>query len=197
MGSELSAISVTDLKGVGVSLAAKLAKLGIASVQDLLFHLPFRYEDRTRVTPIGAARPGQTYVLQGKIVASDIVFGRRRSLLAYLQDGTGKIGLRFYHFSKAQEHNLKNAGDIRCYGEVRQGASGFEIYHPEYASLDQAAAMETSLTPIYPATEGFSQARYRALAEQALALLDSNGMADINLEDSPHTSMPIADALRF
>lgn len=197
MGSDLCEISVTRLKGVGTSLASKLARLGIESVQDLLFHLPFRYEDRTRVTPIGAARPGQAYVLEGEITACNLAYGRRRSLLATLEDGTGRIGLRFYHFSKAMEHNLRRAGSIRCYGEVRAGATGPEIYHPEYASLKQAATMEASLTPVYPATEGISQSRYRSLVEQALALLDTGGLVELDLGDSPYTRMPIAEALRY
>lgn len=171
MPGDLANIDVTTLKGVGPALGKKLAKLGIQTIQDILFHLPFRYEDRTLVTPIGASRPGQSYVLEGEIVACDVAYGRRRSLLAYLEDSTGRIGLRFYHFSKAQHHNLKTAGAIRCFGEVRAGASGLEIYHAEYSQLSSAAEMEESLTPIYPATEGVSQTRYRLLVKQALELL--------------------------
>ncbi len=171
MPGDLANIDVTTLKGVGPALGKKLAKLGIQTIQDILFHLPFRYEDRTLVTPIGASRPGQSYVLEGEIVACDVAYGRRRSLLAYLEDSTGRIGLRFYHFSKAQHHNLKTAGAIRCFGEVRAGASGLEIYHAEYSQLSSATEMEESLTPIYPATEGVSQTRYRLLVKQALELL--------------------------
>lgn len=172
MPSQLAEIDVTSLKGVGAALKQKLARLGIESIQDILFHLPFRYEDRTRVTPIGAVQPGESYVLEGRVIACDVAYGRRRSLLAYVEDSTGRIGLRFYHFSKAQHQKLKNAGEIRCFGEVRNGASGPEIYHPEYSTLDAAGEMDDALTPIYPATEGVSQSRYRALASQALAKLD-------------------------
>jgi ATP-dependent DNA helicase RecG len=194
MTDDLAQIPVTRLKGVGPALAEKLKKLGIESVQDILFHLPFRYEDRTRVSPIGTVRPGETCVLEGEIVACDVAYGRRRSLLAYLQDSTGKIGLRFYHFSKAQHQNLKNAGSIRCYGEVRSGASGLEIYHAEYSHLSTADGMEETLTPVYPATEGFSQARYRALVEQALQFLDRSGLEE--LLDSVD-SLSIVDAVEF
>lgn len=179
MPGDLANIDVTSLKGVGPALGKKLAKLGIQSVQDILFHLPFRYEDRTQVTSIGASRPGESYVLEGEIVACDVAYGRRRSLLAYLQDSTGKIGLRFYHFSKAQHHNLKTAGAIRCFGEVRAGASGLEIYHAEYSPLSSAVDMEESLTPIYPATEGVSQTRYRLLVEQALGLLAQTSIEEL------------------
>lgn len=150
MPGDLANIDVTSLKGVGPALSEKLAKLGIKTVQDILFHLPSRYEDRTQITSIGASVPGESYVLEGEIVACEVAYGRRRSLLAYLQDSTGKIGLRFYHFSSAQHQNLKTAGAIRCFGEVRAGASGLEIYHPEYSQLSNAPDMEESLTPVYP-----------------------------------------------
>ena len=190
-------MSVTTLQGVGPSLAEKLKKLGIESVQDLLFHLPFRYEDRTRVTPIGAVRPGESYVLEGQVVACEPAFGRRRSLLAYLQDPTGKIALRFYHFSKALQNNLRKAGAIRCFGEVRRGATGYEIYHPEYTKLDVAQDMEAALTPVYPGTEGISQARYRALAEQAIALLNKYALRDIDAGSSRYLETGLSDAIRY
>lgn len=194
MTTQLSSISVSTLKGVGPALTKKLEKLGITSVQDVLFHLPFRYEDRTQVTKIGGVKPGSSFVLEGELVACDVTFGRRRSLLAYLQDNTGKIGLRFYHFSKAQHQNLKSAGSIRCYGEVRAGASGFEIYHPEYSRLETADAMEEQLTPIYPATEGISQARYRAMSEQALRLMDKAPPVDLMPE---RFDLSLIDAIRY
>ena len=186
--------SVTTLKGVGPSLARKLQRLGIETLQDVLFHLPFRYEDRTRVTPVGAARAGETAVFEGNVVACDVTYGRRRSLLAYLQDDTGKIGLRFYHFSKAQHQNLKHAGTIRCFGEIRNGASGMEMYHPEYSKLSAAGAMADSLTPIYPATEGISQSRYRGLVEQVLAQIDELALEELMPIDSPY---PLREAITF
>jgi ATP-dependent DNA helicase RecG len=160
---------VESLKGVGPALAGKLARIGISNLQDVLFHLPLRYEDRTRITPIGAAQLGSTIVIEGQVVACEIAFGKRRSLLAYVQDNTGTIALRFYHFSKAQQNNLKNAPSIRCYGEVRRGAAGYEIYHPEYSTkLDM---LEDRLTPIYPVTEGVTQQRYRTMVKQVLQLM--------------------------
>lgn len=194
MTGRLAGTDVTSLKGVGTALKSKLARLGIENLQDVLFHLPFRYEDRTRVTPIAAARPGESYVLEGEIIACDVAYGRRRSLLAYLEDSTGRIGLRFYHFSKAQHHNLKHAGRVRCFGEIRNGASGPEIYHPEYTKLNAAAEMEEALTPIYPATEGISQSRYRALAMQALDCLEDDSLPELLKID---TSFSLTDAIRY
>ena len=197
MSTDLSRIAVTALKGVGPTLAEKLARLGIESAQDVLFHLPFRYEDRTRVSAIGSVQPGQTYVLEGEITACDLAYGRRRSLLAWLQDDTGKIALRFFHFSKAQQQHLGKAGKIRCFGEVRRGAAGYEIYHPEYAKLSDAIEPEEALTPVYPATEGINQARYRKLAEQSMALLEDHGIAEIDVGDSRYVKMGLTDAIRY
>lgn len=101
--TELSQVSVTALKGVGEAMAEKLAKVGLENLQDVLFHLPLRYQDRTRVVPIGALRPGQDAVVEGTVSGADVVMGRRRSLVVRLQDGTGGLSLRFYHFSNAQK----------------------------------------------------------------------------------------------
>jgi ATP-dependent DNA helicase RecG len=178
--SELAQVSVTALKGVGAALAEKLAKVGLENLQDVLFHLPLRYQDRTRMTPIGALRPGQDAVVEGVVAGADVVMGRRRSLLVRLQDGSGTLSLRFFHFSQAQKDGLKRGTTLRCYGEIRPGATGLEIYHPEYRAMSsgEAAPVEQTLTPIYPTTEGLTQQRLRALSEQALARLGPNSLPD-------------------
>ena len=161
--TELSKVSVTALKGVGEAMAEKLAKVGLETVQDVLFHLPLRYQDRTRVVPIGALRPGQDAVVEGRVIGADVVMGKRRSLLVRINDGTGGLSLRFYHFSNAQKESLKRGTEVRCYGEARPGASGLEIYHPEYRAItgDEPPPVDTTLTPIYPTTEGLTQQRLR------------------------------------
>ena len=178
--TELAAVSVTALKGVGAALAEKLAKVGLETLQDVLFHLPLRYQDRTRIVPIGELRPGQDAVVEGTVVGADVVMGRRRSLLVRLQDGSGSLSLRFYHFSQAQKEGLKRGTQVRCYGEVRPGSSGLEIYHPEYRALSasEPIAVEQTLTPIYPSTEGLTQQRLRSLSEQALARLGPQSLPD-------------------
>ena len=178
--SELSTVSVTDLKGVGAALAEKLAKVGLETLQDILFHLPLRYQDRTRIVPIGALRPGQDAVVEGTVSGADVVMGKRRSLLVRLNDGSGTLSLRFYHFSNAQKEGLKRGTQVRCYGEIRPGSSGLEIYHPEYRALtgDEPPAVEQTLTPIYPTTEGLTQQRLRQLSEQALARLGPHSLPD-------------------
>ncbi len=177
----LDKIPVTQLKGVGVQLANKLAKLGIQTIQDVLFHLPLRYMDRTRITPIGSVQPNTEVVIEGEIRGCDLVFGRRRSLMCRLQDNTGIITLRFFHFSNAQRQNLKTGCHIRCYGEVKRGSSGLEIYHPEYQFIDQQhpQPLQQHLTAVYPATEGISQQRLRTIAGQALGLMKQHQLKEL------------------
>jgi ATP-dependent DNA helicase RecG (EC 3.6.1.-) len=150
--SELSKVPVTVLKGVGEAMAEKLAKVGLENLQDVLFHLPLRYQDRTRVVPIGQLRPGQDAVIEGVVSGADVTMGKRRSLVVRLGDGSGVLSLRFYHFSNAQKEGLKRGTHLRCYGEARPGASGLEIYHPEYRALngdEPPPPVEQTLTPIY------------------------------------------------
>ncbi len=167
---------ITELKGVGPKLAEQLHKLQIRSLADLFFHLPFRYEDRSQITPIGALQPMRPAVIQGEVRGATVLFGKRRSLLVKLQDHSGVISLRFYHFSTAQKNQFSTGTTIRCYGEPRRGASGLELYHPEYTRLEEGLdlPLEPSLTPVYPATDGISQQRLRLLHEQALELLKAD-----------------------
>ena len=127
---DLAEQPVTVLKGVGEKFAQVLAKLHIGTVQDLLFHLPSRYQDRTRITPIAALMPGMDAVIEGEVRAADVVFGRRRSLVVRLQDGSGTMSLRFFHFTAAQKNRFAPGTRVRCYGEARRGAAGIELYHP-------------------------------------------------------------------
>ena len=163
---------VTQLRGVGPKLAAKLADAGIRRVEDLLFHLPLRYQDRTRVTPIGATQEGVDVVIEGDVRVADIAFGRRRSLVVRLQDGSGTITLRFFHFSAAQKNNLNPGTRLRCFGQVRRGGSGLEKYHPEYRQVSEGEApVEEALTPVYPAIGGIGQNQWRNLCAQAVSRL--------------------------
>src|SRR6187431_181647 len=203
LGSDktLDQIPASALKGVGAALAAKLAKIGLFSLQDILLHLPLRYLDRTRITPIGALQPNVNAVIEAEVRACYIVFGRRRSLVCKVQDGTGTITLRFYHFNNAQKQRLVSGTRLRIFGETRRGASGLEMYHPEYDELSTAAPLplEQSLTPIYPATEGLTQPRLRSLAVQALTWLDKHALKELLPEVVRHhlNQSSLADALRY
>ena len=169
-----AAPSLSALKGVGPQLAEKLARLHLHRVLDLLFHLPLRYEDRTRISPIGLLRLGQHVLVQGTIMQAQVQMGRRRSLWVRVRDEGGELGLRFYFFSAAQQRGLQLGSVIRAFGEVRRGATGLEMYHPEYQvaqSLAELPQPEGTLTPVYPTTEGVTQKKLRQLAEQALQWL--------------------------
>ncbi len=200
--TELSKVSVTALKGVGEAMAEKLAKVGLENLQDMLFHLPLRYQDRTRVVPIGALRPGQDAVIEGVVSGADVTMGKRRSLVVRLGDGTGVLSLRFYHFSNAQKEGLKRGTHLRCYGEARPGASGLEIYHPEYRALngdEPPPPVEQTLTPIYPTTEGLTQQRLRLLCQQSLGMLGPRSLPDWlpdELARDYHLA-PLDDAIRY
>ncbi len=158
------------MRGVGSALAEKLSRLGVTQVQDLLFVLPLRYEDRTHVVTIGALVPGVRVVVEGEIQLTEVTFRRRRQMLCRISDGTGFLTLRFFYFSAAQQNGLARGTRIRCFGEVRRGPFGLEIVHPEYRRITEsaAAALEDTLTPIYPLTEGVPQGRLRALVSEAL-----------------------------
>ena len=172
---KLDNLPVTLLKGVGPRVASRLERLGIRTVQDVLFHLPMRYEDRTRVVPMGALRHGEYAVVQGEVDLAEVRFGRRRSLLVRISDGSGAMTLRFFHFNAAQKAGFERGRSIRCYGEARNGAATIEMIHPEYQLLDadRPVKVEDHLTPVYPATEGVHQLTLRALTEQALSYLNS------------------------
>ncbi|MET0027285.1 MAG: ATP-dependent DNA helicase RecG [Candidatus Thiodiazotropha sp.] len=174
--SDLSQQPLTRLKGVGARNADKLSRLGIHSLQDLLFHLPMRYQDRTRVQPIGGLRRGDQAVIEGEVGLAEVRFGRRRSLMVHLSDGTGFLYLRFFYFSNAQRQALSRGVRLRCFGEVRSGPNSLEMVHPEYQSIDpdQPLPVAECLTPIYPTTEGVHQLTLRGLMQQALALLEED-----------------------
>lgn len=173
MIDDLDTQDVRELKGVGDAMAEKLAKLHLYTVQDLLFHLPIRYQDRTRIVPIGQLRFGDEAVVEGTSTGCEIKMGKRRSLLCRIKDSTGTLCLRFFHFSAAQKKQLESGNQIRCFGEIRRGSTGFEIYHPEYKVIQQQDThTETNqLTPIYPLTEGLTQTKIRQLCNQALERL--------------------------
>jgi ATP-dependent DNA helicase RecG len=171
---------VSTLAGVGPRLGPRLGKLGVERIGDLLSLLPLRYEDRTAVRPLGALCPGEKALVEGRVELAEIVFRRRRSLLVRLADSTGTVTLRFFHFAASQQERFA-ARDVRlrCFGEVRAGAVGLEMVHPEYRVVDaDGAAPETALTPVYPATEGLTQQRLRGLVRQALDLLDREPWPD-------------------
>jgi ATP-dependent DNA helicase RecG len=180
--TKLSQVALSTLKGVGPSMAAKLEKIGLLSVQDLLFHLPLRYEDRTRITTVRDCLPGTHTNIIGEITNSQITHGKRRMLVVDLHDGTGSVQLCFFSFSASQKNSLNIGRAIRCYGEIKRGPRGFQIVHPEYKALDDDRVLtpvEETLTPVYPTTDGLKQISLRNLTDQALIRLQRGQVEEL------------------
>ncbi|MEE9452510.1 MAG: OB-fold nucleic acid binding domain-containing protein, partial [Gammaproteobacteria bacterium] len=172
--STLQDIPCTQLKGVGSQTAARLHKCGIVNVQDLLFHLPYRYQDRTRISPISDLRVGDHTVVEGTIISSQVKQGRRRMLICDIEDGSGVLKIRFFHFNVGLKQALACDTRVRCFGEVRGRGRQIEMIHPEFHCLATATLtpVEETLRPIYPSTEGLGQQTLFQLIDQALVLLN-------------------------
>jgi ATP-dependent DNA helicase RecG len=198
--TKLSQIPLTTFKGVGPSLAEKLEKIGLLSVQDILFHLPLRYEDKTRVTTVRDLLIGTSTNIIGEITDSQITHGKRRMLVVTLHDGTGSIQLCFFSFSASQKNSLAIGKTIRCYGEVKRGPRGYQIVHPEYKSLDEdreLTSVEETLTPVYPSTDGLRQISLRSLTEQALVRLQRGQVEELLPADIFTEQYSLSEALKM
>ena len=193
----LSRYPITDLKGVGPKMAERLKKLGISTVQDMLFHLPMRYEDRTRVYNICDLAVHSNVTIEATIETSQITFGKRRMLVCQVNDGTGRLTLRFFNFSAAQKNAMSTGKVIRCFGEIRRGRVGFEMTHPEYSLSDTPSEQPTAttLTPVYPTTEGLKQLSIRSLSDQALELLNKYHVEELLPAQFQHRNINLTEAL--
>ncbi|ARC91027.1 ATP-dependent DNA helicase RecG [Vibrio coralliilyticus] len=197
MSQLLSAVPLTSLTGVGAKVAEKLAKVGLNSVQDLLFHLPLRYEDRTRIYPIVKLHAGLWAAVQGKVMSADTLFGKRKMLTVKISDGNGTITLRFFNFTAAMKNNFAEGKTVHAYGEVKRGSFGLEIVHPDYKfyAPNQPAEVEQNLTPVYPTTDGLRQITLRNLTDQALALIDKAAVQELLPAGLYNQQVSLAQAL--
>ncbi|WP_462159232.1 ATP-dependent DNA helicase RecG [Pseudoalteromonas sp. GB56] len=195
----LNTYPITDLKGVGPKMAERLAKIGINTVQDMLFHLPLRYEDRTRIVPINELLPHTHVCVQATIENASITFGRKRMLICQLNDGSGRITLRFFNFSAAQKNAMQTGKIMRCFGEVRRGKVGYEMAHPEYSISDSYEELpeQSHLSAIYPTTEGLKQLSIRNLVTQALAILNRAPIEELVPDTYRPAGWALNDAIRF
>lgn len=161
--------AVHQLQGVGNASAALLEKLNIFNTDDLLFHLPRDYEDRSTIIPMNQLVVGRSYLLEGIVKGVDFPPGKRKSMAVLLDDDFGKVTLRFYHVYKGITDRAKVGNRLRIFGEVRVGARGLELYHPEIQVISEHTPLpQTQLTAIYPSTEGLTQPKIREYVKQAL-----------------------------
>lgn len=152
----------------GDTLKRRLAKLNIHRQADLLLHLPLRYEDRTRLCPFNALKPGQAWHVEGTIVATEIHYRPRRNLLCQIEQGAAQLVLRFFHFYPSQAKALTVGKRVRAYGDVRAGHFGLEMIHPSYRVIAAHEPLPDRLTPVYSTTAGLSQELLRSLVRRAL-----------------------------
>ncbi|MEM6052826.1 ATP-dependent DNA helicase RecG [Erwinia sp. P7711] len=197
-GRLLDAVPLNSLTGVGASQAGKLAKLGLVTVQDLLLHLPLRYEDRTQLYAINDLLPAIYATVEGEVLHSDISFGRRRMLTCQISDGTGILTLRFFNFTAGMKNSLAPGRRVTAYGEIKRGQRGAEIIHPEYRVQGESGGVELqeTLTPVYSTTEGIRQATLRNLTDQALTLLDTCAIAELLPPELSQGMITLKEALR-
>ena len=170
--------SIIALKQIGPETCKLLANLNIHTIQDLLFHLPSSYQDRTQMRAISTVRNGDQAVVEGSIHFTTITYGLRRNLMCSISDKTGSLILRFYHFNLRQQRQLKVGFQLRCFGNVRQNYKGrLEMIHPEYRIVDESTPfiMGEHLTPVYPTIKGLSQTKWRHLTSQSLEYLKRPG----------------------
>ena len=185
----LDGVPLTALSGVGAAISEKLSRIGINNVQDLLFHLPMRYEDRTRITPIADVRPESFATVEGFVQLTEVQFGRRPILSTTISDGTSKITLKFFNFNVGMKNSLATGVRVKAFGEIKRGRFMAEMHHPEYQIIrgNQPLELAETLTPIYPTTEGLKQASLRKLTDQALALLERVQVAELLPDEfNPH-----------
>ena len=167
-------MQLTKLKGIGVKTAEKLTTLGIHQVIDLLFHLPLRYQDKTKITDIDDLVYGQSALIEGQIVKSYIINSRKPMLVCEISDGTDTISLKFFNYFYSQKAKMIPGNNIRAFGEVRYGKNMREILHPEYLHFDQPLPLQDSLTAIYPKSEGINQSMLQKALNQVIDLLQNN-----------------------
>jgi ATP-dependent DNA helicase RecG len=189
----LDQMQVTALKGVGDKQAEKLAKLGLHVVQDLLFHLPHRYQDKTKIIPLDQAIIGQECQIDLQIQSQRLTQGRRPTLLVSCINSSGEqLGLRFFHFHPSQARQFKRGEQIRVFGELRAGPNGLEMAHPQYKVFSyETPALDDTLTPVYPTTDGLGQATLVKLIKQAITLLKQYPLTEgVNQAWLSHWQLP-------
>lgn len=178
-------LDLINIKGVGPRSQETLNQAGIYTVFDLLFHLPLRYQDRTRVLAIKDLRIGDEAYIYAQVTQQRSLFGRKPSLLVTLKDATGYISLRFFHFNQQQKEALNPNTYVRCFGQVRQGTKGLEMIHPRYQTSqdeEQVVPVEDHLSPLYPAIKGIQSRQLEKFIKAAIQYIEAHNL-HLGLQD--------------
>ena len=192
--------SIQSLKGVGPKSASLLNNLGIFTIPDAVMHLPFRYEDRSFITPIGEANYQAPVLIEGEIMKSSVVFRGRRMLFTEVYDGTGKLTMRMFNFAMAQHKALEEGKMIRCYGNITPGPNGKQMIHPQYQVFekDVEIEIEENLTPIYPTTSGLQQNKLKKIIEDSLRFCEEHNLLKENLNTGNYSEFGnLLETLKF
>ncbi len=187
---------VTTLRGVGTKMASRLADIGIRSLEDLLFHFPLRYQDRTQITPIAGLCDQVDAIIEGTVRGAAVTTGHRRTLLVKVEDSTGLLTVRFFHFRQAQVTQFKKGARVQLFGAPRRLGNGIEVVHPEYRLGETADLVEPALTPVYPTVSGIGQSTWRKLCGQALAALNRQPPEDL-LHSITEDHITLGEAIAF
>ncbi len=191
--ADFSQQSVDHLKGVGREAKERLARLGIFTIGDLLLHLPYRYQDQTRLIPINALKVDDTALVEGTVISCEVVQQKRKTLVARLKEHERILTLRFFHFYAGLQQMLKTGQRVRVFGEVRMGFYGLEMVHPELRALHAPLPVAENLTPIYPLVAGLTQKQLRNWMVQALSGLSQAQLIKLNDENT----LSLTDALQY
>ena len=189
-----------SLPGITPKAIEHLAKLNIATIFDLLFHLPIRYNDRTVITDIANIQCNTDVQITGRVYNAKVVFGRRRMMTAVLRDDTGEITLRFFHFSNRQLQGLADGKRLLCFGEPRRIGKRIEMIHPQYRILQENDSIQLSdrLEPVYSTVKGLQQKRLQNLVDNALKWAEKQNTEFANvLQDMPDVMPQIAPMLEM
>lgn len=172
-----------------------MEKLGLRRDIDLALHLPLRYEDETRLTPIAALRDGSSAQVEGIVSECRVLLRPRRQLVVTLHDGQAALALRFLHFYASQQKAWAPGARLRVRGEVRGGFLGLEMVHPAVRVVAEGEALPSALTPVYPTSAQLPQAYLRKAVASGLARADLAELLPASL--APPGLMPLREALQF
>lgn len=189
---------VISISGLGKKTSDRLNQLGIHNLEHLLFHLPNRYQDKTSITPLSLAKVSDEILIEMSIDRIEVVPARQRQLLCYLSDNENqRILLRFFHFNQYQKQAFVHGETIQCFGEIKIGRQGLEMYHPEYRLItqEQSPLLESTLTPIYPLCSGITQAKMKQWVNKALEVLNTTVIDDYFEKIANNTMPSLKDSL--